>query len=579
LRGSGNKAVLGAGGRWARGRRPSAQTAIVGAVLIVLGYLTITPLFFLLRRTFTGDDGFSLDGFRSAYEPGSGAGDLMVNSLIFAAGSSLIALTAGTVLAYFMVRTDAPLKPLFFAASLGPLIIPGSLYAVSWIFLADENVGLLNEALAVPILGRPVFDVFGLAGMIWVQGLHDAPIAFLLMQAVLRGMDPSLEESAWMSGASTRQTLRLVTLPLMRPGIVAVVLVIFVSALEGFEIPALLGLQKGIFLFTSGIYYTLKTFPPDYEAAGAYSLTLLVVAAIGVLLSQWLLRDARSYQTITGKAFRPRQVALERWRKWVAAGIVFYFTLAVLLPVLVLLWGSLLPFYQAPSIDAVDELTLENYRYVLTLPKFGTAARNSLLLGVGAATVTMFITAVAAWVVVRTRARARPLVDLLVFAPLVIPGLVLGVSLLFVYLRVPLPIYGTLLILLIAYVTKYLPYGMRYSTTALTQTSRELEESAIVSGASWWQTFRMVLMPLASTGILAGWIYILIVSVRELSSSLLLYSPGNETMGILIWQVFQDGGFTTVATIGVLLVAALIVLVGIAYRLGARVGVGSDDSR
>jgi iron(III) transport system permease protein len=212
--------------------RPTAQTAIVGFVLVVVGYLTITPLFFLLRKTFVGEGTLSLDGFRRAYEPGSGATELMTNSVIFAAGASFIALSTGSALAYFMVRTDAPLKPLFFAASLGPLIIPGSLYAVSWIFLADKNVGLLNEALAVPILGRPVFDVFGLAGMIWVQGLHDAPIAFLLMLAVLRGMDPSLEESARMSGASARQTIRFVTLPLMRPGIVAVVLVIFVSALE-----------------------------------------------------------------------------------------------------------------------------------------------------------------------------------------------------------------------------------------------------------------------------------------------------------------------------------------------------------
>jgi iron(III) transport system permease protein len=178
----------------------------------------------------------------------------------------------------------------------------------------------------------------------------------------------------------------------------------------------------------------------------------------------------------------------------------------------------------------------------------------------------------------RTNTRLRKVVDLLAFTPFIVPGLVLGVSLLFVYLRVPVPVYGTLFILLIAYVTKYLPYGMRYSTTALGQVSNELEESAMVSGASWWQTFRMILVPLASSGVLAGWVYILIVSVRELSSSLMLYSPGRETIGIMIWQTYRDGNFTPIAAIGAMLISALIVMVAIAFKLGARVGIGAEET-
>jgi iron(III) transport system permease protein len=191
----------------------------------------------------------------------------------------------------------------------------------------------------------------------------------------------------------------------------------------------------------------------------------------------------------------------------------------------------------------------------------------------------MLLTAVASWVVVRTRLPGRRVLDLLAFTPIVVPGLVLGLALSFVYLRVPLPIYGTLLILLISYCTRYLPYGMRYSAAAMAQMSKELEESATVFGASWTQTFRRVLLPLASSGVVAGWVYILVVSFRELSSTILLYSPGNEVLSVLIWEQFENGQFTTLAALGVLMVAILVALVFVAYRLGARVGLQSETAR
>jgi iron(III) transport system permease protein len=196
---------------------------------------------------------------------------------------------------------------------------------------------------------------------------------------------------------------------------------------------------------------------------------------------------------------------------------------------------------------------------------------------VGSATAVMFLAAVVSWVIVRTRAPGRRLLDILAFSPIVIPGLVLGLALAFVYLRSPLPIYGTLWILLISYSTRYLPYGMRYASSAMTQLSAELEESAQVCGASWWQTFRRVLLPLTSGGIVAGWIYILVVSFRELSSSILLYSPGKEVLSVLIWEQFENGKFTLLAAIGVLMVAILVVLVLVAYRIGAGVGLKTDD--
>ncbi len=557
-------------------RAATRQGLLVGICVLVVGYLSLVPLVYLFRDTFTGAHGLSFQAFARAYGGNTQAGGMVGNSLVFAFGSAAFALAVGTALAFVQVRTDAPFKGLFFAASLVPLIVPGVLYAVAWIFLGDPDIGLVNTLVFKPLLGTAPFDVFSLWGMVWVQGLHLAPVAFLLMVSAFKGMDPSLEESAIMSGASRSRVLRRITLPLMRPALIAGGLLMFVQSLESFEVPGLLGLQGGIYVFTSRIYFVLRQFPIDYGAAGAYAIGLLAVAAAGVLLSNWLSRDARGYQTVTGKAFRPRPVELGRARPWVGAGVIGYFALTVVLPVGVLVYASLLKYYTAPSRAVLAGMSLDNYRAVLRMPLAATALRNSVVLGVGAATIVMLITAVVSWVVVRTKAPGRRLLDVLGFTPIVIPGLVLGLALAFVYLRVPLPIYGTLLILLISYCTRYLPYGIRYASSAMRQIGQELEESAQVCGATWAQTFRRVVLPLAGSGMVAGWLYILVVSFRELSSTILLYSPGKEVLSVLIWEQFENGQFTTLAAIGVCMVAILVVFVAIAYRAGARLGVSAD---
>jgi iron(III) transport system permease protein len=553
------------------------RTLVVGAAVVIIGYLAVVPLFYLLHDTFTGPNGFTTGAFARAYGGNTQAGEMMRNSLVFAVGSAVLALVIGTGLAYLQVRTDAPFKGLFFAASLVPLIIPAILYAAAWIFLADPDIGLINNALFKPILGHGLFDVFSIPGMIWVQGLHLAPVAFLLMVAAFRAMDPSLEESASMSGAGRATILRRITVPLLRPAIISAVLLMLVQSLESFEVPGLLGLQNGIYVFTSRIYFVLRQYPTDYGAAGAYAITLLAIAIAGVMLGARLSRNAKGYQTITGKAFRPRPIELGRARPWVGLGVVLYFAVTVVIPVAVLVYASLLKFYSAPSLAAIKSMTVQNYTHVFHMPLALTALKNSLILGVGAAVIVMALTSVVSWVVVRTKAPGRRVLDTLAFLPLVVPGLVLGLALSFVYLRVNLPIYGTLLILLISYTTRYLPYGMRYASSAMAQMSAELEESALVSGASWFQTFRRILLPLASSGILAGFIYILVVSFRELSSTILLYSPGKEVLSVLLWEEFENGQLTTLAALGVCMVLILVVLVLIAYRLGARVGLESSN--
>lgn len=571
-----------AGGRLVRLlRRPlSLQGLLVGGAVLVVGYLAVVPLGYLIHDTFlsaTGQ-GVSFDAFSRAYGGNSQSGEMLLNSLWFALGSAALALVLGTSLAYIQVRTDTPFKGLFFAASLVPLIVPGILYATSWIFLGDPSSGVLNSLVFKPLFGTGPINIYSVWGMIWVQGLHLAPVAFLLMVAAFRAMDPSLEESAAMSGASRLTVLRRVTVPLLRPAMISGALLMFVQSLESFEVPGLLGLQNGIYVFTSRIYFVLRAYPIDYGAAGAYAIGLLVIAAAGVLLSSWLQRSSRNFQTVTGKAFRPRPVELGRARPFVGAGVILYFLITVVLPVAVLVYASLLKYYAAPSRKTFSQMTFANYRTVWNQPLAFTALKNSLIVGIGAATAVMVLTSIVSWVVLRTRAPGRRLLDLLAFTPIVIPGLVLGLALSFVYLRTPLPIYGTLLILLISYCTRYLPYGMRYASSAMAQMSPELEESAAVNGASWFQTFRRVLLPLMSGGILAGWVYILVVSFRELSSTILLYSPGKEVLSVLIWEQFENGQFTTLAALGVCMVVLLFILVSVAYRFGARFGLQNDSA-
>jgi len=549
----------------------SPRNLIVLTGIVLVGWLALVPLVYLVWATFYNGTELTLEFFARAYSA-FGIGSMALNSFAFAVGSTVLSTVIGTTLAYLCVRTDVPLKPLVFAASLVPLIIPGILYTISWIFLLSPRNGLINKALE-PLFGPGAFDVFSLGGMVLVEGLHSSPLAFLFMYAAFRSMDPSLEESAMMNGARLRSVLWRVTVPLARPALYAATLVMGVRAIESFEVPALLGLPGGIYVFTSRIWYSLDQYPPAFGEAGAYAVLLLVITSLGLYWQSRLSNRRRTFQVVSGKGFRPRPMELGRLRWPAAVAILVYFVFAVVLPVLVLVYASTQPFYSVPSVESLSNMTFDNYAAVLDSNIVQRATVNSLLLGVGSATAVMFVMAIIAWVVVRTRLRGRLVLDNLAFLPLSIPGLVMGVALLFVYLRFPIPVYGTIAILFIAYFTRYMPYGMRYASTSMYQIAAELEESAAMCGASWWQTFRRIYLPLLFPGLLAGWIYIVMVSFRELSSSILLYSPGNEVLSVLIFSQWENGQFTQLSALGVMMIAVLVMIVAIAQRLGARVGV------
>ncbi len=559
--------------------RFDSKWLLIGIPVALVVWLALVPLVFLLMQSFltpqTADmpARVTLDNFRTAYFSADTA-RLFLNSVQFAAGSAILALVVGTALAWMNERTNTPFKTLFFALAIVPLVIPGILFTVAWILLASPKIGLINLALQGLTGTDAVFvNIYSMAGMIWVDGLHYSPMAFLLMTAAFRSMDPSLEESALMSGASLMQVAHRITLQLAWPAALGALLILFVRSIESFEVPALLGLPVGIHVYTSSIYQAIHQYPSQIGLAAAYAVTLLLVTSLGIYAQSKLSSQGARYSTVTGKGFRPRTIDLGRWRYFTAALFILYFTAVVLLPFLVLLWSSLQKFYSAPSWAALSRVSLDAYRSVLDTPQFAQTAWNSLVLAAGTATAVMLTSAVVSWIVVRTRMPGRWLLDNLASLPLVFPGLVLGLAIMICYLTFDIGVYGTLWILLIAYVTRFLPYGMRYSSASMLQIHKELEESAAMSGAAWGLTFRRVVLPLLKPGLFAGFIYVMIVSIRELSSSILLYSPGTEVVSIMIWELWQNGQYVELSALGVMLIVALLGLVLLAQFFGRRFGI------
>jgi iron(III) transport system permease protein len=562
-----------------RGARVDTKWLVIGVCVALTVYIGVVPLAFLLWQSFrtpqtaTVDAVWTLTNYALAY----GSGDnyrLFLTSVEFAAGTALLSFAVGTTLAWINERTNTPFKGLVFALSLIPLVIPSILFTVSWILLASPQIGIINLTLQGWLgLEQPPFDIYSLPGMVWVDGLHYSPMAFLLMTAAFRAMDPSLEESATMSGAGVLQVVRRVTLPMTWPAVVATILILFIRAIEAFEVPALLGLPVGIEVFTSAIYQAVHRYPSQVGLASAYAVALLVMTSVGVYFVSRLSGRGSKYATMTGKGFRPRQIDLGRWRWLTASMFLGYFLLIVVLPFSVLLWSSFQRFYAVPSMEALQNLTLDPYRFILGYPNLWRTVGNSLLLSFGAATVVMLVTSVICWIVVKTQIPGRWLLDNVASLPIVFPGLVLGLSIMIFYLNVDIGVYGTIWIMLIAYVTRFMPYGLRYSTTSMVQIHTELEESAAMCGASWTATFRRVVLPLLKPGLLAGWIYVMIVSIRELSTSILLYSPDTQVISIVIWELWENGQYVELSALGVLFILSLLVLVLATQWIGRKYGI------
>jgi iron(III) transport system permease protein len=548
---------------------------VISAAVGLAAWLSLVPLGFLLWQSFmtpetaTTVGQLTLDNYRTAYRS---VETLRVfgNSVEFAAGSAGLAFVVGALFAWVNERTDTPFKSAFFVLSLVPLVIPAILFTVSWILLASPKIGIINVAIQ-ELFGTDfvIANVYSMGGMIFVDGLHQSPLAFLLMTAAFRSMDPSLEESALMCGASVPQIARRMTLKLIWPAVAAVFLILFLRAIESFEVPALLGLPVGIEVYTSAIYQAVQAYPSDVGLASSYAVGLLAIASLCVYAQSRTAAPAERFSTITGKGFRPRVMRIGRWRYLTAVTFAAYLTVVAAMPFLVLVWCSLQSFYVAPSMAALQSVTFDAYRAVFAYPVFAGAVWNSLALSVASATIVALTTAVLCWIVARTKLPGRWLLDNLAMLPLMFPGLVLGLAIMVCYLHLSIGIYGTLWIMLIAYVTRFMPYGMRYNATSMFALHKELEESAAMSGASWGMTFWRVVLPLLKPGLVAGWIYVVIVSIRELSSSILLYSPGSEVLSVMIWEYWQNGQYVELSALGVMLIVSLLCL-ALLERLASR---------
>jgi len=462
-------------------------------------------------------------------------------------------------MAWIYERTNTPLKKIFGLMALVPFIIPGILSTVSWMLLLSPKIGLINMTLMkIFALQEAPFDIYTLGGMIWAEGVHLYPLVFLMMSAAFRSMDMALEEAGTMSGSGTISTFYHITLPLMRPAFFSAMLIMFIRAIEAFAVPALIGIPAGIEMFTSKIYMAFRSYPPKFGLASSLAVTVLCFSVVGVYFYRRATENEKRFATITGKGYRPRVIDLGGTKYLISGLCVLFFIVTIGLPLFILLWSSLIPFYKVPSVSDIANFSLENYIYLLKYPITYRAFRNSIFLMLTTATATMMLTSVIAWIVVKSKVRGRGLLDGLAFVPIAIPGIVLGVSLMYVYLTIPVPIYGTVWVLLIAYSTKYMPYGIRTTTATIIQIHSELEEASALSGGSWFQTFRRITLPLLVPGFMAGWIYIAMVSLRELSTSILLYGHGSEVLSIVVFQLWEDGEYPSLCALGMVMISILI---------------------
>ncbi|MGZ3291751.1 MAG: ABC transporter permease [Xanthobacteraceae bacterium] len=553
-------------------RLASYQTLLLAAVLIVvLAALVLPPFVFLLKASVVdaqrGGE-WSLVNFESVL----GSRRFLItsaNSLVFAAGSAVVALAIGWTTAWIVERTNTPLRPLAYLTAIISLGTPYILYVTAWLLLFGK-AGPVNQ-LYRSLTGTSdvLINVYSMPGMIMVEGFLWSPLAFLLVGATLRNANPELEEAARVSGAGTWMTIRRVTLRLSLPSILALAMLVFIRAIEAFEVPALVGLPGRISVLTTDIYGNMVAqAPPDIGGASALSVVMLALVLVLLAVYDRLSRHAERFATITGKGFRPRPFDLGRLRYAAAGILVLNFLLLLLVPIAMLAWVSLLPFYQPLSMAALARVTLDNYRTVFSPDHVGLIA-NTLLVAVATATLAVALTFLAAWLAVR-RAPGAWIVERLATIPLVFPGLILGIAVMQLFLHLPIPLYGTLGILIWAFVINYLPYGMRYSAAGMLQIHRELEESAEMCGASAFMRLRRIVAPLLAPALLAGWLFIVLRAARVLSLAILLSGPRSQTMAVTLFDLWTNGQGTELAALGLIWSMLMAMIAAIFYLLARR---------
>jgi len=551
---------------------------IIIAVGVVIAFLSLSPTLMLFYGSFLSKPlglpgNFTLEHYITAYaDPLTYR--LLVNSFIFAAGASVLATFLAAALAWITGRTNAPFRKLFELTAIVPNIFPPVMLAVSWTILLSPRVGLLN-LLLMDLFGleSAPLNIYSMPGMIFVEGLITAPLAFLIISAGLYSMDPSLEESARVAGSGNLQIAWRITFPIIRPAVLAAATLNFVRAIESFDTPAIIALPARIEVFTTKIYReTIGAFPPNHNLAATYAVSLLLITMLFVFLYRRLTSRSERYVTVTGRGYRPTVIDLGRWRYLASAIASLILFLIVILPFVVMLYASLITYVHVPGRKTLGLLTLENYSSNLSDTRTYRALKNSIFLAVTGATLCMLLAAVTSYITAKTKAAGRGVIEGLTFIPWAFPGTALAIGLLWTYVYIPLPIYGTIWILMIGYITRFLPYGLRSMTSTIIQIHDELEDASKACGAGFLATFRRVLLPLMRPGFVAGWIILATIYLREFSTSIFLYSPGSEPLGPLLYHFYVDGNLGPMCALGLVVSVVSILLIVTARHIG-KVGV------
>jgi iron(III) transport system permease protein len=552
------------------------------AVFLIVALAVLVPILFLVLGSFSparlpSEFTLSTLTLRNYITVWSDPGtyQILSNTLLFAGGSTLFGLVFAASLAWLAERTDMPGRIWVYAGLPMTLAMPGMLQAMAWTLLMSPRAGFINKGLMAALgLQSAPFNVYSLPGMIFIEGLRTVPTAFLMLVPLLRSMDPSLEEAAAMCGARQHAVLRKVTLGLMLPGLVAVMIYQFTSALEEFEVAGILGLPAGIFVFSTKIYSVLHLTSslPSYGEANALAMLYLIVAVVGVYAYGRVINKAERFTVITGKAYRPRVHQLGRWR-WTAAGVaILYLALSVALPFLVLLYVSLLPYVQPPSWRALTSMSFDHYAEVFQTEGLGQVLWNTLIMTVTVALGVVVSSFLISVVVVRSRFWGRRLLDQLAFLPHAIPGMVMGLALLWVFLQVDKAgtnLFGSLSSVIVAFVIGYISYGTRVMNAAVLQIHKDLEEAAKMSGAPQWRVFWRVFVPLLQPAFAGVGIWTVLHVIRSAGKPLILTSGAdNEVIAVTIWNLWDQGYIESVGAIGTLLMLALLTVTLLIRRFG-----------
>ncbi|MGB3069023.1 MAG: iron ABC transporter permease [Ottowia sp.] len=556
-----------------RGHVALRRGAIVALLALLLAFLTLYPLLMLLYGSFhtapPGEQGvFSLDGYRHMLTGENFA--VLMNTVAISLTKTVLSLLIAAALAFLVARTDVPMRgPLEILITL-PFFIPPILTAMAWGMLGNPQIGTINLMWKwISGSENALFNVYSWGGVVWHMMQYSIPFLFLLLVDAFRAIDPSLEESSRTSGAGALRTMRRITLPLLLPILSSLFVLSFIRGIESFESPMFFGTPAGIEVITTRIYHLINhQTVPDYQTVTAMSLGIVVLMMLIVIWQRRLL-GGRNFQTITGKGFRPRLVRLGAWRWPAFAFCMLFFVLTVLMPVGQLLLGS---FFQFVGFYQADMLTTKHYVSVWENAVFWRALANTGLLGVTAATATMVLGAVVAYIGVRTRWRGRNLLETLAWLPWFMPGMVLGVGFLWAFSLLPswIHIYGTVWALFLAYVALGSPLAARVMSASFMQISQDLEECSRAHGASWNRTFWRILVALAWPSFAAGWVLTFFMVLRELSASVLLYSAGSEVLSVVMMRLWMDGKAEEVSVIGLLMLLLVLLFRFVELRLVKR---------